>query len=67
MTITIQPTPDYLLHFTVRPVDNDYHLKIESQWWGAKDRDGLQKRFDVTLPKHEMQQLVLAIEAEIRK
>jgi len=66
MTITIQPTPDYLLHFTVTPVDDNYHLKIESQWWGAKDKDGLQKRFDVTLPAHELRQLALAIDAGIK-
>lgn len=66
MTITIQPTPDYLLHFTVTPVDDNYHLKIESQWWGAKDKSGLQTKFDVTLPAHELKQLALAIDAGIK-
>jgi hypothetical protein len=66
MTITIQPTRDYLLHFTVKPVDKDFNLKIESQWWGAEDRNGLQTKFDVTLPGHELKQLALAIDAGIK-
>ena len=66
MTITIQPTSDYLLHFTVTPADDNYHLKIESQWWGAENKDGLQTRFDVTLPEHELRQLALAIDAGIK-
>jgi hypothetical protein len=67
MTITIQPTPDYLLHFTVKPADDNFNLRIESQWWGAEDRNGLQTRFDVTLPEHELRQLALAIDTGIKK
>lgn len=66
MTISIQPTPDYLLHFTVKPVDDNYNLRIESQWWGAEDRNGLQTKFDVTLPAHELKQLSAAIDAEVK-
>ena len=62
MTTTIQPTRDYLLHFTVKPVGDDFNLKIESQWWGAEDRNGLQTRFDVTLPWEELKQLSLEID-----
>lgn len=62
MTVTIQPTPDYLLHFTAAKVNNDVHLKIESQWWGAKNKDGLQTRFEVTLPPQEIRQLALEID-----
>ena len=67
MTISIQPTPDYLLHFTVKPVDDNFNLRIESQWWGAEDRNGLQTRFDVTLRAHELKQLSAAIDAEVKK
>jgi hypothetical protein len=67
MTISIQPTPDYLLHFTVKPVDDNYNLKIESQWWGARDRNSLQTRFDVTLPADELQALAHAIQLEVKK
>ena len=62
MTVTIQPTSDYLLHFTATKVDKDVHLKIESQWWGARDKDGLQTRFEVTLPPQEIRQLALEID-----
>jgi len=67
MTISIQPTPDYLLHFTVKPVDDNFNLRIESQWWGAENRNGLQTKFDVTLPAHELKQLSAAIDAEVKK
>ena len=67
MTTTIQPTPDYLLHVTVKPVEDNFNLKIESQWWGAEDRNGLQTKFDVTLPADELRQIASAIEAEVSK
>ncbi len=67
MTITIQPTRDYLLHFTVKPAGEDFNLKIESQWWGAADRDGLQTKFDVTLPAHELRQLSLEIDKATKR
>jgi hypothetical protein len=63
MTITIQPAPDYLLHFTATPTYGGLvHLKVESQWWGAKDRDALQTKFQVTLEPQEMRQLALEID-----
>lgn len=62
MTVTLQPAPDYLLHITARKVDQFVHLKVESQWWGAKDRDALQKKFEVTLLPHQIRQLALEID-----
>jgi hypothetical protein len=63
MTITIQPAPDYLLHFTATPAHGGLvHLKIESQWWGARDRDGLQTKFQTTLKPQEIRQLSLEID-----
>lgn len=67
MTTTIQPTPDYLLHVTVKPVEDNFNLKIESQWWGAEDRNGLQTKFDVTLPADELRQIASAIETGVSK
>jgi len=67
MTNTVQPTPDYLLHFTVEPAGKDFNLKIESQWWGARERNSLQTKFDVTLPYYELKQLALAIEEGSKK
>ena len=67
MTITIQPTPDYLLHFTVKPAGEDYNLKIESQWWGAREKNNLQTKFDVILPDYELKQLAIAINEGTKK
>lgn len=66
MTISIQPAQDYLLHFTARPVPGGhYNLLIESQWWGARDRDGLQRKLELTLTRQELAQLALAIQNAI--
>jgi hypothetical protein len=66
MTISIQPAPDYLLHFTARPVPGGhYNLLIESQWWGALDRNGLQRKLDLTLTRQELAQLALVIQQAI--
>jgi hypothetical protein len=63
MTITIQPAPDYLLHFTSKPVPGGhYNLLIESQWWGAKNRNGLQRKLDLTLTRDELLLLALTIQ-----
>jgi len=67
MTTTIQPTSDYLLYVTVKPVDDNFNLKIESQWWGAEDRNGLQTRLDLTLLADELRQLSSAINVEVNK
>jgi hypothetical protein len=66
VTITIQPAQDYLLHFTARPVPGGhYNLLIESQWWGARDRNGLQRKLDLTLTRQELAQLALVIQNTI--
>ena len=63
MTITVQPAPDYLLHFTAKPIPGGhYNLLIESQWWGARDRNGLQRKLDLTLNRSEMIQLAFVIQ-----
>ena len=42
MNKVIQVTKDYLLHVTVTHHDTEQStLKIESQWLGAKDPEGL--------------------------
>lgn len=55
----IEVTESYRLHVTVKPTipDGHYHLKIESQWLGAKDPDGLQTRYQVTLSKKHLLEL----------
>jgi hypothetical protein len=63
MTITIQPAADYLLHFTAKPIPGGhYNLLIESQWWGARDRNGLQRKLDLTLTRQELSQLAFVIQ-----
>jgi len=61
---TIECSQDYRLHVTVTPVARPaghYHLKIQSQWLGAKDPDGLQTRYAVTLPKFQLQAIAATI------
>ena len=55
----IEVTESYRLHVTVHPTipDGDYHLKIESQWLGAKNPNGLQTRYQVTLSKKHLLEL----------
>jgi len=55
----IEVTESYRLHVTVHPTipDGHYHLKIESQWLGAKDPNGLQTRYQVTLSKKHLLEL----------
>lgn len=57
--LTLELNDSYRLHFTVHPTipDGYYHLKVESQWLGAKDPDGLQTRYQVTLSKKHLLQL----------
>jgi len=67
MTITIQPAQDYLLHFTAGAVsDGHYNLLIESQWWGAKDRNGLQRKLNLTLTRQELSQLARVIDTAVK-
>ena len=49
----IEISQDYRLHITVTPCKPDgyVHIKIESQWLGAKDPTGLQTRYQVTLSR----------------
>jgi hypothetical protein len=59
----INVTDSYRLHVTVSPTipQGHYHLKIESQWLGAKDPDGLQTRYQVTLSKKNLLDLTETI------
>ena len=50
MKQVIQVTDTYLLHFTTIPHNNGTKtVRVESQWTGAKDPDGLQTRWQATL------------------
>lgn len=60
--LVIQLTDTYLLHFTVTDWKNNKTLKIESQWTGSKDPDGLQKKFQVTLEKDALNELTTFLE-----
>jgi hypothetical protein len=59
----IEVTESYRLHVTVSPSipEGHYHLKIESQWLGAKDPDGLQTRYQVTLSRQNLLNLTETI------
>ena len=60
--LVIQLTDTYLMHFTVTDWKNNKTLKIESQWTGSKDPDGLQKKFQVTLEKDALNELTTFLE-----
>ena len=60
--LVLQLTDSYLLHFTVTDWKNNKTLKIESQWTGSKDPDGLQKKFQVTLEKDALNKLTTFLE-----
>jgi hypothetical protein len=46
----VQATDNYFYHFTVTEhEDGTKTLKVESQWTGAKDPNGLQTRWQATL------------------
>lgn len=63
-TNIIEISQDYRLHVSVTPVARPachYHLKIESQWLGAKDPQGLQTRYAVTLPQRQLYELAATI------
>ena len=54
MKLVIQTRHDYLLHFTsTAHEDGTTTIKIESQWTGAKDPNGLQTRWQATLGNDE--------------
>ena len=59
----IDVSEDYKLHVTVTPTQtfDQYHLKIESQWLGAKDPNARQLAYSVTLPRHQMRGIAIAI------
>lgn len=62
---TIQLSDDYLLHITVQPVTGGaHHVKIESQWLGAKDPQARQTRYAVTLLEHELLELATTLTLE---
>jgi hypothetical protein len=59
----IDVSEDYKLWVTVKPTPrfDQYHLKIESQWLGAKDPTGMQVAYSVTLPRHQLRAIAAAI------
>jgi hypothetical protein len=55
----LQVTDSYLLHCEVQPSYPEGHtLTIHSQWTGAKDPNGLQKKYQVTLGKENLNRLI---------
>jgi len=60
--LTLQLTDTYLLHFTVTDWKDSKTLRIESQWTEARDPDGLQKKFQVTLEKDAINELTTFLE-----
>lgn len=58
----INLSDNYRLHVAVTPTTGDqYHLKIESQWLGAKDPQGLQRVLSATLSKKNLLDLTETI------
>ena len=59
----IDVSEDYKLHVTVKPTQgfDQYNLKIESQWLGAKDPNAKQLAYSVTLPRHQMRAIAVAV------
>lgn len=59
----IDVSDDYKLHVTVRPTPafDQYHLLIESQWLAAKDPQTKRPIYSVTLPRHQMRAIAVAI------
>ena len=59
----IDVSEDYKLHVTVKPTQkfDQYHLKLETQWLGAKDPNARQLAYSVTLPRHQMRAIAVAI------
>jgi hypothetical protein len=58
-SITLQTRDDYRLIVTVTPYryPRFVNLRIESQWLGARDPEGLQRVADLTPPRAQAQQL----------
>jgi len=55
--LVLQLTDTYLLHFTLSECGETRTLKVQSQWTGAKDPDGLQTRYQVTLDQDQLDEL----------
>ena len=60
--LVIQLTDTYLLHFTVTDWGEHKTLKIDSQWTEARNPEGLQKKFQVTLEKDALKELTTFLE-----
>lgn len=60
--LVLQLTDSYLLHFTVTDWKDNKTLRIESQWTGSKDPEGLQRKFQVTLEKDALDELTTFLE-----
>lgn len=59
----IDVSEDYKLHVTVKPTStfDQYHLSIESQWLAAKNPDARHLIYSVTLPRHQMRAIAVAV------
>ena len=54
MKQVVQVTDTYLLHFTTIQHENGTKtFRVESQWTGAKDPEGLQTRWQATLTNQQ--------------
>ena len=63
-TEIIHVSQDYKLHVSVSPVAaefGDYHLKVQSQLLSAKDPEDLQTKYQVTLSRRQLLELVHTI------
>lgn len=59
MKQTLQVTDSYILHCEVQPSYPEGHtLTIQSQWTGAKDPKGLQKKYQTTLSQENLNKLI---------
>lgn len=67
MTKIITVSASYLLHVSVSdvPSTREKHLKIESQWLGAKNPEERQTKFAVTLPAHMLSEIAQAIQESL--
>ena len=61
-TLVIQLTDSYLLHLTVTDWKDTKTLKFSSQWTGAKHPYALQSRFQVTMSKDQLNEVVKFVE-----
>ena len=61
MTTSVQVTKDYIYHFTTSDWNGYKNLTIQSQWLGAKEPQGLQKRLSINLDGNALDALLKAL------